>query len=349
MAQVDISSGNYELPDTIEAIEFYYQQGLTDGLPVVPPTQERVREFLDSAGLEPKQVVGTSPSRNWVITAEKVTINAVMAGCSPEYMPVVVAAVEAMTEPQFNAPGITETCGASAPLILVNGPIRQKLNINSGWNLLGPGWRANATIGRALRLILINVCGQIPGVTDKATFGHPGRYSYCIAENEELSPWEPFHVEKGYPLEASTVTLFAAKAPHEVNIHSANTPEGILDYVGDIMAIHTYNFGEIMVLIGPEHLKSIVAVGWSKMDVKNYLLDRVKERRPQLVPWDNTPLTLGGVTNTGGNVQFSTALGPAEDIMLIVAGGGGGGFSTVIYPWGDGIWVRSVTKLIRER
>ncbi len=180
-----LTSRRIELDDPAEAMEFFYQQGWTDGLPVVPPTPKRVEEFLEYAGNLPGDILGMIPARNRVITAEKVAINAVMAGCLPNYMPVIVAAIEAMCQEEFNLHGISATTGGTAPLLIVNGPAVQQLNINYGVNCFGPGVRANATIGRAIRLILMNVGGSIPGVLDKSCLGHPGKYSYCIAEDEE--------------------------------------------------------------------------------------------------------------------------------------------------------------------
>ncbi|MFQ5933193.1 MAG: hypothetical protein ACE5KI_00950, partial [Dehalococcoidia bacterium] len=277
-----MASPGFELPDTIEAIEFYYQQGMTDGLPVVPPTPERVQQFLDHAGLSPDQVLGTRPSRNWVVTADKVAINAIMAGCLPEYAPVVTAAVRALLQPEFNASAIAETAGTSAPLIMVNGPIRHQLNINYGWNLFGPGWRANATIGRALRLVLINVCNEVPGVRDKSTFGHPGRYTSCIAENEEANPWEPYHVEKGFPIESSTVSLFSVFPPMEIYNQSDNKPEQILESLCHIMAADNNCRGEVIIILSPEHAQNIGPAGWSKDRVKEYVTERVVELYPRL-------------------------------------------------------------------
>ena len=198
--------------DAVEVIEHFYREGLTDGLPVVPPTQDAVERFLEAAGVGAEEVLGTRASRNWRVTAQKVAINAVMAGCLPEYAPVVVSAMQALFEPEFNASALAETAGASAAMIVVNGPTRNAIDLNCGWNLLGPGRRANATIGRSLRLVLMNVCREIPGVTDKSTFGHSGRYTMCFGENEEASPWSPFHVEKGFSLESSTVEPNSGRA-----------------------------------------------------------------------------------------------------------------------------------------
>jgi hypothetical protein len=181
--------------DTVEAIEFYYAKGWTDGLPVVPPTEQSIRSMLDAAGLEPGQELTFIEHRQVSVTAEKVAINAVMAGCKPEYMPVVVAAIEAIGDPAWCYHGPATSTGGSAVFMLVNGPIARELGFNYGDNLFGPGWRPNATIGRAVRLVMRNVIGTLPGRLDRSTLGHAGKYSFCIAENEDDSPWPAVHVE----------------------------------------------------------------------------------------------------------------------------------------------------------
>ena len=173
-------------------------RGGRTGCRLCPPTPERVGEFLDYVGRSPSEILGTEPTKGRVITVEKVAINAVMAGCLPEYFPVVLAAVEALVEPQFNLHAITVSTMGAAVLAVVNGPIANDLAMNSAVSVFGPGHRANATIGRAIRLVIINVTGAVPGVLDKATLGHPGKYTWCIAEAEEVSPWEPLHVERGH-------------------------------------------------------------------------------------------------------------------------------------------------------
>jgi hypothetical protein len=350
MAEAEASSETRGALDATEAIEYYYEQGLTDGLPVIPPTLERVERFLDCAGLEPKDVVGTRPSRNWVVTADKVAINAVMAGCLPEYAPVVTTAVRALLEPDFNASAISETtAGMSAPLIMVNGPIRHKLNINSGWNLFGPGWRANATIGRALRLVLMNVCREIPGITDKSAFGSPARYTSCIAENEEISPWEPWHVEKGFPLEASTVTLFAALPPMSVFNYCDNTPELILDTLSQTIAANTSCHGEVIVILSGEHTGIIGPAGWSKARVKEYLAAKINELRPILALDEARTDALGGIWSPGSRDPTQSAVPTTpETIDLLVAGGPGGGVSAVLPLYVNGLLSKTVIKPIAE-
>jgi hypothetical protein len=207
-----LASKRFAVPDLNHAIEFCYQQGWTDGLPVVPPTERAVCAMLDSAGLEPDKQVAFITNRQVAVSAEKIAVNAVMAGCLPEYMPIVVAAVEALADPKWGYHGPATSTGGAAVLMLVNGPIAARVGFNSGDNLFGPGWRANATTGRAVRLVMRNVIGTLPGALDRGTVGHPGKYSYCIAENEADSPWPPFHVERGFKAEQATVM---AAGPHQ--------------------------------------------------------------------------------------------------------------------------------------
>ena len=261
----------------------------------------------------------------------------------------VVASVRALLEPEFNASAIAETAGTSAPLIMVNGPIRHQLKINSGWNLFGPGWRANATIGRTLRLVLMNVCKEIPGITDKSTFGHPGRYTFCIGENEEASPWEPYHVEKGFSIDSSAVALFSVCHPMEVFNQSDNAPEQILDTLSHVLAANINCHGEVMLIMSPEHVGNIGPAGWTKAQVKEYLAKRVNELRPTLAPEQARAGALAGTWYPGmedpaGNMIPTTA----EGIILLVAGGEGGGHSTILPTWGKGLTSQSVIKPIVE-
>src|SRR5215813_507234 len=204
---MSLTSNRIVVADAWAGIEYCYRENLTDGLPVVPPTEELVQSFLDAAALSADSIIAELTERARVITAEKLAINAVMAGCLPEYMPVLVAAVEALADPAFNLQGVQVTTNPVAPLLIVNGPARQTLGFNAGYGCFGPGHRANATVGRAVRLILINIGSAIPGEGDMAVAGHPGKYTFCVAEHKEESPWEPLHVERGLPRESSAVTL----------------------------------------------------------------------------------------------------------------------------------------------
>src|ERR671923_959007 len=196
-----------------DQIEALFARGVTDGLPVVPPTRERVARAIEASGRAADELIALVPPNFGRATVEKIAINAVMAGCKPEYLPVVIAAVDAVCDERFDPHGVAATTKPTAPLIVVNGPIRGELEINCGANLFGPGWRANATIGRALRLVCVNLGGAVPGVVSMSCFAHPGRYTYCIGEREEASPWESLAVEHGFAPTDSTVALLAADAP----------------------------------------------------------------------------------------------------------------------------------------
>ena len=215
------------------------------------------------------------PPRHGSLTREVLAINMVMAGCKPEYAPVVRAAMLALTAKAFNLNGVQATTHMAAPLLVVNGPIAREIGMNGDCNAFGSGNRANATIGRAMRLVLLNVGGGWPGDLDKSTLGHPGKYTYCVAENEAESPWAPYHVEKGFSAEDSTVFVLAAEPPHSVTNHVANDPEGILDSICSAMSTIANNnavsSGHCAVVIGPEHARTIAGKGWTRHDVRNYL------------------------------------------------------------------------------
>src|SRR5687767_8557692 len=206
--------GAYEDADT-----HYQERGWTDGLPIVPPTEARVREVLRATGRDPLDIVGILPPRQGEATVEKLAVNAVMAGCRPEYFPVVLAAVEALADPLFNLDSVQATTHPVATMLVVNGPIARRIGIQSGYNAFGQGFRANVTIGRAVRLILMNVGGGLPGTGDRATQGSPAKIAYCVAENENDNPWEPLHVEAGLGRDVSTVTAFGCEGPHNIQDH----------------------------------------------------------------------------------------------------------------------------------
>src|SRR6476620_8283803 len=225
---MQLQSRSYDAPDMAQAIELCYARGWTDGLPVIPPTADRIESMLAAAGLAPDKQVAFIENRQVSVTAEKIAINAVLAGCKPEYMPVIVAAVEALGDPLYGYHGPATSTGGSAVFMVVNGPIARELELNSGDNLFGPGWRANATIGRAVRLIMRNVIGTLPGELDRSSLGHAGKYTYCIAENEVDSPWPPMHTTRGFSADQNAVTIFAAYAPHQYSNRLSATPEGVL-------------------------------------------------------------------------------------------------------------------------
>ncbi|MBI4236165.1 MAG: TlpA family protein disulfide reductase, partial [Chloroflexi bacterium] len=251
MRDRSVTSAQLEAADALEAIELYFKKGWTDGLPVVPPTPEHVQEFLDRAGLEPQDVIGAVPTRGRVITAEKAAINAVMAGCLPEYLPVVVAALKAMTTEDYNLHGTTASTMGAAPLIVVNGPVRERIGLNWRNNLFGPGVRANATIGRAVRLVLLNVCGATPGVLDMAVLGQPAKYTYCIAEDEHPgTSWHPLHTERGYGPEQSTVTVFPT-LPALLTSALGASPQVVLRALAGSLCAVGPSAGEVIIVLPP--------------------------------------------------------------------------------------------------
>lgn len=281
MSDARISSARIPVEDSIEAVNnIFYSKGWTDGLPVIPPTEDRVRQMLSGTRRDPAEIVALIAPRNAPASMEKIAINAVMAGCLPEYMPVLIAAVEAMTDKGFNLMGVQNTTHPCAPLIIVNGPIAGKLGLNCAGNAFGQGNRANATIGRAIRLLLLNVGGGIPGVTDKSTQGGPAKYTYCIAENEKENPWGPLHVERGFKAEESTVTVFAAEAPHNINDHASTSGKGIMTTAASMVNAGnnniTYFLGDVLFAFGPEHARTIAKDGFSREDIKSFLFENAR-------------------------------------------------------------------------
>ena len=233
-----MASDPHQTLDYLEAVEFYFNQGLTDGLPVVPPTPDRLAEFLDCVNLKPDDIVGIVPVGAIPITAEKVALNAVMAGCLPEYMPVIVTGIEAMVDDEFSLNATAASTSGSSHMLVVGGKVVDELGINYGVNMLGPGARANSTIGRAIRLILMNVCGALPGVLDKSTLGNPGKYTACIAEDESLTPWPPLRCDYGIPESQDAVTAFACYAPVQVSDHRSGSAEEVLTRIADAIVAY---------------------------------------------------------------------------------------------------------------
>ena len=337
----------------LEAIERCYELGWPEGLPVVPPTEQRVKEFIERSGRPSDEVVGELPERRREITVDKVAANAVMAGCLPEYMPVVLAATEAMLEPIFNLVGPSSSMGGSAILSIVNGPIAKELNINSRNNLFGPGNRANATIGRAVRLILMNACAAIPGVFDRSVIGHPGKYTYCIAEADTETHWTPLHVERGFSPAESTVTVFAGESPRQ--IRAVGHPEPIMMAIADVASSLGSNMstsgsvgdtgigvrqGQIVVTIAGN---SNLWKDWTKSQIKEYLFNRTQRSVADLKA---AMVLKGDVEPSDGQIMIPLIPEP-DDILLIFAGGEESNMSSVIPSWGPKVGSTAVTKLIR--
>jgi hypothetical protein len=325
-----------------DPIEALFARGVTDGLPVVPPTPARVAAAVAAAGREPDEVVAEVPPRFGRATVQKIAINAVMAGCRPEYLPVVLAAVEAMCDERFCLLGVSGTTDAVAPLVIVNGPIRAALDINSGAGVFGPGWRANATIGRAVRLCWVNIGGAHPGVISMSTFGGPGRYTYCIAENEEASPWEPLHVEHGFAAGDSTVGVMAAEAPQVVADTRSRSATDLLATVArsvEVVAHHkAVGLGDTALVFSPEHVKTLADDGWSKSRVREFLWTRLqKPVRDLLAGRDGGEGLSDEALTAYPEGARSSALVPKfqspDCLKLLVAGGPAGRFTAILPGW----------------
>jgi hypothetical protein len=315
-------------PDDIDAFqEFALGEGWGDGLPVLAPTPARVARLL--AGRPGEQVVATLAPRRGVATLEAIAANAALAGAGPEHLPVIVAAVRAVADPRFNLNAIQSTTHPCTPLVIVNGPIVSRLGISGGPNALGQGYRANAVIGRALRLALQNVGGAKPGLSDRATLGHPGKFTYCLAENEAESPWEPLHVERGFPAGTSCVTVCGSEAPHNVNDHGSTTAQALVAVLASTAATtgnnNIYLGGEPLILAGPEHAHTIAASGWSKRALKQAFFERARvrlgafgeENLARFITIDPARFRDRSPDDT-----VSVAVSP-DDVMVVVAGGPG--------------------------
>ena len=340
MAPPSLSSKRLEFEDAVDAMERYVDLGWTDGLPIVPPTVEAVRRSLDAAGRAPSEILGADPVKGRVVTAEKAAINAVMAGCRPEYLPVVLAAVEAICEPEFNLHAVSASTMGAAVMLVVGGPVADRLGINSGVNAFGPGSRPNATIGRAVRLVMMNAVGAAPGELDKATLGHPGKYAWCFAEAERARPWEELHVQRGLRPEQSAVTAFAGLSPVQVSNHEARSPEGIFASFVDAMFTAGPGQEEIVAVLCPEHMGYVRAAGWSRRDVQEHLY---RAARRTASAWARMGVAVG---DDDPDAMVGVARAP-ESVTPIVAGGAAGAFSSVVALWGGGGNSRSVTKEVR--
>ena len=319
-----------DIPDSAAAQqEFFFEHGWTDGLPVVPPTAEKVRAMLATVERDPQELIGPIPPRMREATLEKIAVNAVLAGCRPEYFPVVLAALEAVLDDDMRLYGIQTATNTSSPLIIINGPVIGALGFNARGNVFGQGTRANATVGRALQLILRNVGGDMPGDTDMSTQGHAGKFTFCIAENEAANPWEPLHVERGFARTDSTVTVIGGSSPQNIFTYGCETGQDVLDHlIGALTGLGHNNIifptGPLLVL-SPEHAATLARDGLSKADIKQIIFEQaripltrfakrtvagLKHRRARWFAEIGDPLHIGVADR-------------AADVNIVVAGGAG--------------------------
>ena len=348
-----------------DEFDFLFERGLTDGLPVVPPTEARVLRMLEGTSRAATDVVAYVPPNLAPATVEKVAINAVMAGCRPEYLPVVLAAAEAACTDAFNLHGVLATTYFVGPLVIVNGPIRREIGVNCGPNACGQGTRANATIGRALQLLVRNVGGGRPGEVDMATLGQPGKVGACIGELEEKSCWEPLHVERGFERGQSTVTVFAAEAPRAIRDQLSRSGRSLAASMGlsleSIAHVKLHGMDQALLVISPEHARTFERDGYTKDDVRARIQevtarplrellpseDCHKGMRPQALPQDW--LDEHGHPTAAALERPIAKFSNPENILIMVAGGTAGKFSAAIGGWASGeAGSKAVTRIIER-
>ncbi|HWO01522.1 MAG TPA: TlpA disulfide reductase family protein [Blastocatellia bacterium] len=328
------------LDDSVDPFEFCASFG--DPLPVIPPTVERVERMLSATSLAPDEVVALIPPNYGAATVEKIAANAVMAGCEPAMMRVLITLIRAVCDERFNIHGVQATTHFAAPLVIVNGPLRRELGFASGSNVFSNVARANSTLGRALQLILTNLGGARPGEIDMSTLGNSGKFSYCIAENEEANPWEPLHVELGFQRSESTVTLFAAEPPRGVSEHNARDARGVLKAISRALATSwSYRLCagiEALVVLCPEHVKTIVRDGFTKQNARDYLFDNtgIPIKHFEDGEGEGTQqVRLYKQAVIDGEQCYLKFQNPTA-IKIVVAGGAAGKFSAVVSSWAAG-------------
>jgi len=337
-----LASRRIELATLDDEFEAIFERGCTDGLPVVPPTEKRVLRMLAGTTRDPKEGIGLCPPNLAELTVEKVAINAVMAGCKPEYLPVVLAAVEAALDPAFSWHGVLATTMFVGPVVVVNGPVRRQIGMNARGNALGQGNRANATIGRALQLVIRNVGGGRPQEVDRATLGNPGKYTYCFAEDEEGSCWEPLSADFGVARGVSAVTVFAGYGLQGVVDQKSRTPESLArSFAESLKVLHNVKLApacDAMLVVSPEHERTFRAAGWSKARLLEELYRLCEVPIAELVRGAKG-IDEGLPATAGGDSRNKLRKG---GLLIVRAGGGAGMFSGIIGGWTSGGFAGSV-------
>lgn len=340
--------------DDVDVQERFFEEGWTDGLPIVPPTPDRVLDMMLAAGVtDPDDVLGTVPQRGIAVTVEKAAINAVMAGCKPEYFPIVVAGVSAMLDPAFNAHTATTSTGGAAICTIVSGPMAREVGMNGTHNALGSGNRANATIGRTLRLVASNVLGAKSGGLDGSSMGHPGKYTLCFAEDPPRAPWQPLSADLGFAPDDTVVTVVPSEGPRQVANHLVEDPERLLLTFAAAMKVPS-NFvsgkgGQGVVVLGHEHQLAVVEAGWSRRDVQEFLAEASRITPDELLAAGiDLPEGSSHDLVPGADGKLATVPTP-DDVFVVTAGGAGAGWSAYIPSWApvDVALARAVSRRVR--
>jgi len=340
----------FEVPDDLEAINrLYRERRWGDGLPIIPPTAERVERMLCGTPRARHDLVAKIAPGYGAATVERIAVNAVLAGCEPEYLPLLIAATGAVAEPQFNLQGMQATTNPVAVWLVINGPVAQRLGVNATFNCIGQGAWANATIGRAMRLILQNIGGALPGEMDRATHGQPAKYTFCCAENEAANPWEPLHVERGYARGESTVTVVGAEGTMNMNTHAKAGAE-LARVIAETMVHPPSNEyvhgGEPWLILSTEHADIFKRMGWSKNDVKRELWERSKMRAGRLSAKE-MERARASRTEELGSLTADTMLpiSTSPDHVYFVVAGGPGTHSVYVPCFGN---TRAVTRAVGD-
>ena len=345
-----IRSRKIEYGDYDDEVEVCFERGWSDGLPLVPPTDVRVLRMLAGTTRKPDDVVGLIPPNLAQCTVEKVAINAVMAGCKPEYMPVVLASIEAALEPVFSLHGLLATTYFSSPIIIVNGPVARRIGMNAGLNALGQGNRANATIGRALQLIVRNVGGGRPGEADRATLGGPGKYTFCFAEDESDAGWQPLSVSRGFAPGSSTVTLFQGEGVQGFVDQRSRAPDDLARSLA--MGLNAIGHPKIalsqraILVLSPEHYAIFAEAGWGRKQIEEAIYAATVRPGVDLI---------AGAHGVGEGMPAAMAnqaipkFNPGA-LLVVRAGGPAGLFSAILPGWIAGrnhLELQPVTKEIK--
>ena len=342
MTSQNLTSLQHQFAGWEQAQEYYLEAKLTDGLPVVPPSEGRVRAMLEFAGVPPDQVIGVEAIRQKHITAEKVAINAVMAGCRPEYFPVVVTAVAACCEQSFNLHASSTSTNGVTVLVLVSGSYAQAIGMNSSTGAMGPSNQANATIGRAVNLVKTNFYGSVPQEMDNSTFGHPGKYSFCFAENLDSGNWPSLAMDKGFDSGSSTVTVAAAYSPLQVSVFGGKDPASFLAGVAHAMIGLGPSISEVLIVLSPEVMQYVNEAGWSRQQVQEFLWGKARLPAREWITWRRVEHP----ENFSDQDQLVGSVADPSRITVVAAGGAAGVYVDVIGSWGNS---RTVTRKIEVR